>query len=140
MRARCQLTYLAVAMTVVAAAGVVTGCAATTGFGDPDIGVATSQGVTLSVVNRNYEDVRVYLLRGSTQVPVGTVAGMQSRSFRISPAEIGGSRVLRLSLVATASRDRIAMIPVDVEPGYAVEAWIATKLRHSNIRILPQLL
>ncbi len=140
MRARCQVAHLAAVATVVAGAGIVTGCAATTGFGDPGFDVAASQGVTLSVVNRNFEDVRVYLLRGSTQVPVGTVAGMQSRSFRISRAEIGSSRVLHLSVVATPSRDRIAMIPVDVEPGQRLEAWIAANLRHSNIQILPQLL
>jgi len=140
MRARYPLTYLAAAATVVASAATITGCAPTTSLNDLAIGPAPSQGVTLYVVNRNIEDVRVYLLRGSTPVPVGTVGAMQSRSFRVSRAEMGSSRVLRLSVVATPSRARIAMIPVDVEPGQTVEAWIGTNLRHSNIQILPQLI
>ena len=132
--------HVAATATAATCVAAIFGCAAATNFNDPEFGVAASQGVTLAVVNRNLEDVRVHLLRGSTPVPVGTVGAMQSRSFRVSRAELGSSRVLRLSVVATPSRARIAMIPVDVEPGQTVEAWIATNLRHSNVQILPQLL
>ncbi len=138
MRARLLLQSLVAAATA-AGTGSVVGCVPTPTSYSREITPSTFNGVTLAVVNRNLDAVRVYVLRGSTAVPVGTVAGMQSRAFRLSSAELGGSRVLHVSVVASPSRARVAMVPVDVEPGRTVEAWIATNLRNSNIRILPNL-
>ncbi len=135
MRAKWTVTDPAVVTLVVFSALSVTGCAASHGFYEPKLIDAASPLVTLSVVNHSFEDVRVYALHGSTPVPVGTVAGMQSRRFTISRPLLGGDRTLRLAIVATPSRARIAMIPLDVGQGQHVEARIASNLRHSTVQL-----
>ena len=131
MQPRRTFRGVTTVVSVVCSVVVLTGCAALAGNQKPVLIGAGDQGVTLSVFNRNFEDVRVYMLRGETQVPLGTVAGMQSRVFRISRAKLGFTRVLRLAMVATPSRYEITMIPVDVGPGQMVEARVGTHFNNS---------
>lgn len=117
------------------------GCAGASAFersaltSSPTIIESRGGGITLSVVNRNFELVRVYMLRGSMRMNLGTVEGFQTKNIRISASRWGSTRVLNLSMVTIPSRARIAMIPVDVEPGQVVEARVGTHVQNSSVHI-----
>jgi hypothetical protein len=119
------------------AAAALAGCATHEGFQNGTIGPVSSTHLTLSVVNYNFEDVRVYLLRENLTMPVGIVEAMQSRSFRIPQARLGSTGVLRLAFVTTTSNTRLSMVPLDCEPGQTIEARIGTFLQNSNVFIKP---
>ena len=133
MPTRRMFRGLAAAASVVCIVWGLNGCAANTEFYDPvSFGVSASD-LTLSVVNRNFEDVRVYMLRETVSIPLGTVESMGSRVFKISATKLGVRRVLSLMMVTSPSRTGITMIPVDVEPGQVVEARLGTFLNNSNV-------
>ena len=76
---------------------VLTGCSAA-GYGShgppASRDVASTGSVVLYVKNDHAEDIRVFLLRGSTQIPVGSVQSLNSRRFVIPPAQVGTSGTL----------------------------------------------
>lgn len=131
----------ATATLLVSTVALLGGCARSSAFdhsafvNDPTMLESRDGGITLSVVNRNFEDVRVYMLRGTSQMYVGTVGGLQTRYIRIPTARIGSSNVLSLAMVTVPSRARISMIPLNVEPGQIVEARVGTHVQNSSVYI-----
>ncbi len=120
--------------------GSVASCTTSSQTGGAMFAPSPSQCVTLSVNNRNPENVRIYILHASTRIPVGSVGGFQSRKFTISRAVVGASNVLHLWIVTTPSRREISLMPITVEPGQTVEAWIATSLKNSAVSLRTQTL
>lgn len=114
-----------------------TGCAATSAYTSPGDFERSSSDLTLAVVNRNYEDVRLYLSRESSAIPIGTVRAFGSRSFKIPKNWVGCSNVLRLAVVTTISNTQVDLIPIDFEQGQTVEAWIGTFLQNSRLHAFP---
>ncbi len=93
--------------------------------------------VVLYVSNNHDEDVRVYLLRGSTQIPIGSVGSFSARRFVIPPAQVGSSGVLELVAQAFASRAIAAPLALDIQPGAEVEFHIENVLNYS--RLVPRI-
>lgn len=90
--------------------------------------------VSLQVYNGNATDVRIYLVRGSTWVKVGTVGGFTVRRFMLSPAETGGFGTLTLAVETFGSRERHVAELLDFEPGQEIEWWIEGRLGLSTLR------
>lgn len=98
-------------------------------------GGAPAGSVTLHVSNDHAEDVRVYLLRGSTRIPVGTVGSFSVRRFVIPSAQVGSSGVLQLIAEALASRAMAAPEALDIEPGDEVDFQVENNLKFSRLMI-----
>ena len=135
MRTRQSFLRATATVSVIGSVLLLSGCAAL--VGDPDSAFAKPGGgdLTLSVVNRNFEDVRVYMLRGAARMPLGQVEGLNTRDFQISGAWLGCERVLRLAMVTRASLQEFRMLPIDVVPGQMVEARFETSIGNSSVRI-----
>jgi len=83
---------------------------------------------------RNHaEDVRLYLLRGSTQIPIGSVGSFGARRFVIPPSQVGSSGVLQLVAQTLGSRTIAAPEALDIEPGAEVEFRIESNLKYSRL-------
>lgn len=133
MQSRPRFCGIAAAGTIVCSVAALNGCAAMLDTNDSPFGTSRSPDVTLSVVNRNVENVRVYMLRETVRIPLGTVDALGSRVFKISSTKLGVRRVLWLKMETAASYASITMLPVDVEPGQQVEAMLGTYLNNSNV-------
>lgn len=93
--------------------------------------------VIVYVSNNHDKDVRVYLLRGSTQIPIGSVGSFSARRFVIPAAQVGTSGVLELVAQALASRAIAAPEALDIQPGAEVEFRIENVLSYS--RLVPRI-
>jgi len=93
--------------------------------------------VVVLVSNDHAEDVRLYLLRGSTQIPIGSVGSYSARRFVIPPAQVGSSGELQLIAQALGSRAIAAPEALDIEPGAEVEFHIENNLKYS--RLVPRI-
>jgi len=91
--------------------------------------------VRLRVTNDHLEDVRVYLVRGSTRVPLGSVGSLDARSFSLSPAVLGTSPVVCLVVESLGSHTTLTTMPVDVRPGQIVDARLANRLRFAAVAV-----
>ena len=91
--------------------------------------------VGLRVINDHAEDVRVYLIRGSSRVPVGSVASFTSRTFKLSAAVLGPVPTVCLSVEALGSHRTLTTVPVDVSLGQTVEARLGNRLRFANVAV-----
>jgi len=99
--------------------------------------VGPAGSVVLYVSNDHAEDVRLYLLRGSTQIPIGSVGSNSARRFVIPPAQVGSSGLLELVAQALGSRAIAAPEALDIQPGVEVEFHIENNLKYS--RLVPRL-
>ena len=134
MRTRRTFRGVTATVSAVILVGTLAGCSTSAGY-RYHFGGADPRDLTLSVVNGNVEDVRVYIMREEMRIPLGTVEGLGSRVFNISETKLGVRMVLRLAMVTASSRTDITMIPVDVEPGQQIEARLGTYLNNSNVFI-----
>lgn len=112
---------------------VLTGLGCATRYPGPGVERLMRGEFTLRVVNRNIADMRVYVVRGSTPVPVGTVGSMETRAFRLAPAELGAGPTLRLLLEPHASNLTHSIMLLDVQAYDLVELRIENNLRLSRI-------
>ena len=93
--------------------------------------------VVVYVSNDHAEDVRLYVLRGSTQIPIGSVGSNSARRFVIPPAQVGSSGLLELVAQALGSRAVAAPEALDIQPGVEVEFHIENNLKYS--RLVPRI-
>jgi hypothetical protein len=135
MRTRRTFRGVTATVSAVILVGTLAGCSTSAGHRYPAFGGSDPRDLTLSVVNGNVEDVRVYILREEMRIPLGTVEGLGSRVFKISQMKLGVRMVLRLGMETASSRTGITMIPVDVEPGQQIEARLGTYLNNSYVFI-----
>jgi hypothetical protein len=94
-----------------------------------------NRNVGLRVINDHAEDVRVYLIRGSTRVPVGSVGSFTSRTFKLSAAVLGPLPMVCLAVEAVGSHRNLTTIPVDVSLGQMVEARLGNRLRFADVAV-----
>lgn len=96
---------------------------------------AGSVGITVEVVDDHVQDMRVYLVRGSTPIPLGSVGSGERRVFRVSPAELGQSGAIRLMADPLGSQDRFVTEPIQVAPGQRVIWRLAHRLSLSSVTV-----
>lgn len=89
-------------------------------------------GTTLEITNDNWQDVRIYVVRGGQRSRLGTVTSLRRVTFRITETDVSpGSRVHLVAEVIGAP-DRLATEPFMIEPGLVVEWSIANVLAQSR--------
>ncbi len=89
----------------------------------------------LYVRNNHFEDVRIYLVRGSSAIQLGSVRSLTTRRFVIAPAQLGSSGTLRVVARALASGAVAAPEPLDIDPG--AEAFFRVEDNLTYSRLLP---
>jgi len=88
----------------------------------------------LSVENRHWSNVTVYVLRGGARARIGTVTSMRTETFVI-PAVLVGS-VVELRLIADpVGGEPYVSDAVTVGPGERIDFRIANNLVHSSLSI-----
>lgn len=93
--------------------------------------------VVVFVSNDYGEDVRVFVVRGTTRIPIGSVGSYSARRFVIPPAQVGSSGVLELVAQSLASRAIAAPEALDLQSGAEVEFHIENVLSYS--RLVPRI-
>lgn len=87
----------------------------------------------LSVENRHWSNVTVYVLRGNARVRMGTVTSMNTRTF-VVPAVIVSSGPVDVRLIADpVGAEPYTSEPVSVAPGDHIEFRLANMLRQSSV-------
>jgi hypothetical protein len=88
----------------------------------------------LSVENRHWSNVTIYVMRGGARARIGTVTSMRTETFVI-PAVLVGS-VVDLRLIADPlGGEPYVSDPVIVGPGERIDFRLANILVHSSISI-----
>ena len=99
-----------------------------------DAATRSNTGLTrVTVENRNPQDVRVYLVRGSTRIHLGPVGSLESRTFELPGSMIGGRGFLQLEVLTLASRQRYATDPIPIGRGKNLQWQIESNLALSSI-------
>ncbi len=93
------------------------------------------QNVLVQVNNQNWEDVAIYLVRGSTPVRLGTVGSMESRTFAPPPALVVPGAELRLLAETTISRRAHTSQAFSVSAGQRIHWRVETHLPLSSVRV-----
>lgn len=101
--------------------------------GQPVASPAHPGSVTVYVSNDHSADVRVYLVRESTRIKIGTVGSNSARRFVITSAEAGTSGMLQLLAEALGSRAVAAPEALDIVPGDEVDFHIESNLKYSRL-------
>jgi hypothetical protein len=94
-----------------------------------------SGGITVEVVDDHVLDMRVYLVRGVTPIPLGSVGSGERRVFRVSAAELGQSGAIQLMADPLGSQDRFVTEPIQVAPGQRVAWRLAHRLSLSSVTV-----
>ncbi len=92
------------------------------------------RGIPVSVVNHNYSDVCVYVLRGATRYPLGPVASGQQRTFAVPNTVVGGQGTLRLVAEPLGHGERDTHVSEWIPAGHgrSVEWTLAPALKMSS--------
>ncbi len=84
-------------------------------------------GAVIHVFNENFADVRVFLLRGSMPIRLGTVGSFEKRSFQINPAVVGSGGTVTL-VVQPIGYESLTLEPVAFTAGEALELRVGTNI------------
>jgi len=96
---------------------------------------ANAEGLTVEVSDDHVLDMRVYLVRGVTPIPLGSVGSGEHRVFHVSAAELGQSGEIRLMADPLGSQDRFVTEPIGVSPGQRVVWRLAHRLSLSSVTV-----
>lgn len=117
---------IALAFTITA------GCAALAPSGNPE----PVRHLTLHVTNRGWEDVTVFIGRGSANIRVGIVEGLSSRLFVLPTSITGTGLAMHLRGKKRISDEEFVSHVFDVSPGETA-SWVIeplSSLSHVMIR------
>lgn len=101
----------------------------------PRSDVPTPGGILLTVENQHPQDIRVYLIRGETPIPLGSVRTLERRAFAVSTAILGHGGTVRLMADPLGSTQRYASVPIPAAPGDRVEWRLESNLKLSSFRV-----
>lgn len=105
------------------------------GLGDAEIITAETAWTTttVSITNRNWNNVRVFVQRSGSRVRLGTVTSHKTVDFEVTPAQLGGSGYVRVVVEVIGSFERIATEEVRIQPGLVIEWTIENALQYSSM-------
>lgn len=95
----------------------------------------TPGGALVTVQNQNVLDVRVYLIRGSTPIPLGSVGTLERRTFVIPSSQLGHSGSLRLMADPLGSTQTFVSDWISAVPGDLVEWRLEPNLKLSRVSV-----
>ena len=88
---------------------------------------------TVSVTNRNWSDVRVFLQRASSRFRLGTVTSNRTTRFEIPPGQLAEGGSVRVVAEVIGTFERIATDEVRVQSGLVIEWTIENALQYSTM-------
>ena len=103
-------------------------------------GQAAPAGALITVENHNTSAMRVYLLRGTTRVPLGSVDTLERRTFAVPTSVLGHSGMVRLLADPLGSRETFGTEDIAAGPGDLLTWKLAPFLSYSSFtvrRIVP---
>lgn len=109
------------------------GCAA--GREPPGERPAPGETATLRVVNLNWSDVRVHIVRGASRVPLGTVTTGETKVFTVPRDVLTGGASLRLFADPIGSRRVFVSQEFRAEPGQVIEWRIRNLPQNSSVTV-----
>ena len=89
----------------------------------------------LAVQNNNWQEVAVYLVRGTQRTRLGTVPSMRQGEFRIPDAYVVGVSEVTVQADPIGARDSYVSPPIQVFPGARVALKVEQQLRLSNFGV-----
>jgi membrane-bound ClpP family serine protease len=92
-------------------------------------------GTTVTVANRNFRDVAIYVVRGGTQFRLGTVTSMNSGEWTLAPEFLRAGATVRIRAEVIGSSDRVTTDQVVVRPGLVIQWSIENVLANSSFFI-----
>lgn len=96
---------------------------------------AATGGTTLMVKNDNWNDVTVYLLRGTTRMRIGSVVAMGRAEFRLPAAYVVGVSDVTLQATPVGSNDSYISPSIMIFPGSQLALTVSSALRLSNFAV-----
>jgi len=92
-------------------------------------------GALVTVENLNPQAMRVYLLRGATPIPLGSVETLERRTFIVPTAVLGRTGQLRLMADPLGSRAAYTSDWIQASPGDLVEWKLTANLKLSAFSV-----
>lgn len=87
---------------------------------------------TITVANRNWLDVAIFVVRGGQRFRLGTVTSMRTQTFELPETRLPSGSRIQLRVEPIGSSQHLATDLIAVEPGLVVEWDIANVLSQSN--------
>lgn len=85
--------------------------------------------------NRHVQDMRVYLIRGYTPIPLGSVGTLERRTFTLPTSMIGHGGTIQLMADPLGSRRTYTSDPIHAVPGDHVRWTLAPSLALSSFSV-----
>lgn len=95
----------------------------------------TPGGAILTVENQHVQDMRVYLIRGSTPIALGSVGTLERRTFAIPNSVLGNSGSIRLMADPLGSRGTFTSDYIPAMAGDHVRWTLAASLSLSHFSV-----
>lgn len=92
-------------------------------------------GLLVTVANQHPSDMRVYLVRGSSEMPLGSLGTLERRTFVLPTAVVGHAGTIRLMADPLGARQVIVSPLIAAGPGDHVEWRIATHPQNSTFSV-----
>lgn len=89
-------------------------------------------GTTVSVANNNWQNVRVFVVRGTSRFRLGTVTSNRAQTFRIPDQFVTAGARIHLRAEVIGSSESVTTEQMTMEPGLVVEWNIENVLSWSN--------
>ncbi len=89
-------------------------------------------GTTVNVVNRNFREIVVYVVRSSTRFRLGMVTSMRSAKFDVSRDLLVPGSVIQVVAEVVGSAENTRTDEIRVEPGLVIDWVIENEIIHSN--------
>lgn len=101
----------------------------------PGLDGAGQEETTVRVANNNWNNMTVYVVRGSSRHRLGTVTSMNTETFRIPAAFLTGTDAVRLVADPLGSSDTYTTPTVQVQPGEEIEFDIENHIAISSVSV-----
>ena len=98
---------------------------------DRGAGYELAKDHTVEVSNRNWEDMRIYAMHGSSLYRLGSVAGHGTREFRLPAALAGRAGGLRLAARPRGGQDLHVSELIQLAPGQVLGWTLESNLKLS---------
>jgi hypothetical protein len=108
---------------------------ATSNMGGVDELAQTDMRASVKVENNSWQDVDVFLLRGSTRMRLGMVTSMGTQRFAIPGNYLSGSSDLRLYADPIGSFNGWTTQPLMISPGQQVAVTLQNNLNLSSYSV-----